>query len=50
MGNMAKNLEKEHLGLLWWLSSGKESAWRCRKHEFDTWSRRIPHALEQLSL
>ena len=23
MGNVAKNLEKEHLGLLWWLSSGK---------------------------
>ena len=31
------------LGLPWWLS-GKESACQCRKHEFDSWSRKILHA------
>ena len=28
-------------GLLWWLSS-KESACRCRRHEFNPWVRKIP--------
>ena len=28
--------------------SGKESACHCRKHRFDPWSRKIPHAVEQL--
>ena len=36
-------------GLPWGLS-GRESASRCRWCEFDPWSRKIPHALEQLSL
>ena len=38
------------LGLLapWWLS-GKESAYQCRRYRFDSWSRKIPHATEQLS-
>ena len=35
--------------LLWWLRS-KESACQCRGHEFNPWSRKIPHAAEQLSL
>ena len=35
--------------LPWWLG-GKESACQCRRHRFDPWSRKIPHALEQLSL
>ena len=35
-------------GLLWWLS-GKESICQCRRHWFDPWSGRIPHATEQLS-
>ena len=36
-------------GLPWWLS-GKESACQCRRHSYDPWSRKIPHAAEQLSL
>ena len=32
----------------WWLS-GKESICQCRRHGFDTWSGKIPHAAEQLS-
>jgi len=35
-------------GLPWWLS-GKESACQCRRHQFDPWSGKIPHATEQLS-
>ena len=35
-----KNLQ----GLPWWLS-GKESACRCRRHEFGPWSRKIPHVV-----
>ena len=35
-------------GLPWWLS-GKESACQCRTHGIDPWSRKIPHAPEQLS-
>ena len=35
----------------WWgRISGWESACQCKGHEFDTWSRKIPHASEQLSL
>ena len=32
----------------WWLS-GKESACQCRRHRFDPWSRKMPHAVGQLS-
>ena len=32
--------------LCWWLS-GKKSACQCRRHRFDTWSRKIPHATEK---
>ena len=32
----------------WWLS-GKESTCQCRGHGFDPWSRKTPHAMEQLS-
>ena len=39
----------EWRGLPWWLS-GKESACQCREHGFNLWSRKIPHATEQLSL
>ena len=35
-------------GLPWWLS-GEDSACRCRRHSFDSWSGKIPHAEEQLS-
>ena len=35
-------------GLPWWLS-GEESTCQCRRHWFDPWSRKIPHAVEQLS-
>ena len=30
--------------------SGKESACQCRRHEFDSWLGKIPHAEGQLSL
>ena len=32
-----------------WKYSDKESACQCRGHGFDPWSRKIPHALGQLS-
>ena len=35
-------------GLPWYLS-GKESACQCMRLRFSPWSRRIPHAVEQLS-
>ena len=35
-------------GLPWWLSR-KESTCQCRRHGSDPWSRKIPHATEQLS-
>ena len=35
-------------GLPRWLS-GKESNLQCRRHQFDPWSRKIPHAAGQLS-
>ena len=37
-----------NLGLPWWLS-GKESAYQCRTHKFNPWSRKISHAKEQRS-
>ena len=40
---------KKLQGLPWWLSS-KESACQCRRHEFNPWSRKIPHAVGQLNL
>ena len=33
-----------------WDLPGKESACQCRRHEFDPWSGKIPHAKGQLSL
>ena len=41
-----KNSKQE---LPWWLG-GKESTLQCRRHRLDPWSRKIPHASEQLSL
>ena len=38
----------ENLRLPWWPSRYK-SACQCRGHRFDPWSRKIPHATEQLS-
>ena len=35
-------------GLPWWLC-GEEPFCQGRKHGFDPWSRKIPHAVEQLS-
>ena len=32
----------------WWFS-GKESTCQCRRHGFNPWSGKIPHAAEQLS-
>ena len=36
------------MGFLWW-SRGEESTCQCREHGFNPWSRKIPHAVEQLS-
>ena len=36
------------MGLPWWLS-GKKSACQCKRYGFDPWSRKIPHAVEQVS-
>ena len=36
-------------GLPWWLG-GKDSTCQCKTHGLDSWSRKIPHATEQLSL
>ena len=47
-GPDAPFLKKEWVGLSWWLS-GKEPTRRCRRHRFDPWSGKIPHAVEQLS-
>ena len=44
-----KKKERKKEGLSWWLS-GKEFPCQCRRHGFDSWSGRIPHASEQLSL
>ena len=35
--------------LPWWLS-GKESTCQCRGYWFNSWSKKIPHAMGQLSL
>ncbi|XP_060013777.1 parathyroid hormone isoform X3 [Lagenorhynchus albirostris] len=42
-------LERPLSGLPRWCS-GWESACQCRRHGFEPWSGRIPHAAEQLSL
>ena len=39
---------KKKAGLPWWLSE-KESTCQRRRHGFDPWARKIPHAEEQLS-
>ena len=43
-----KRVKKLLQGFPWWLS-GKESACQCRRHGLDPWSRKIPHAMEQLN-
>ena len=40
--------KKNTCGLPSWFS-GKESAWQCRRHGFQPWSGKIPHAGEHLS-
>ena len=44
-----RDLIQEGKGLPWWLG-GKESACQRRRLGFDSWSEKIPHASEQLSL
>ena len=39
---------REFVGRPWW-PSGKEPTCQCRRHGFSPWSRKIPHAAEQLS-
>ena len=42
--------EKFHGQGLPWRLSDKESICQCRRHRFDPWSRKIPHAAEHLNL
>ena len=44
-----QNIPENLAGLPQW-SSGEESACQCRGHAFHPWSRKIPYAVEQLSL
>ena len=44
-----KAIKKDTRGLPWQLS-GKESACQFKRQRFNPWSRKIPHAAEQLSL
>ena len=37
-----------HVGFPWWLS-GKELTCQRRRHGFDPWSEKMPHAMENLS-
>ena len=39
---------KSSAGLPWWLSD-EESACQCRRHRFNPWSGKFPHAAEQWS-
>ena len=43
-----KALQEASLGLPWW-SNGEEFALQCKGHQFDPWSSKIPHAMEQLN-
>ena len=44
----AEVAQKTCIGLPCWLG-GEESTCQCRRHRFDSWSRRTPHAVKQLS-
>ena len=45
--SMQMEIKRKLEGLPWW-RSGWESACQCRGHRFEPWSRKIPHAVEQL--
>ena len=47
--NAGKRKKKKRSGLLWWLN-GKDSACECRRNRFSPSSKKIPRAMEQLSL
>ena len=47
--NLKKIIIKSWRGLSWWLR-GKESTCQCRRHGFQPWLGKTPHAAEQLSL
>ena len=42
-------IRKPNIRLLWW-SRSLESTCQCRRHRFSSRSKKIPHALDQLSL
>ena len=46
---LAVTIRNGNRGLPWWLS-GKESTCQCRRHRFNPWSGKIPHAVGQLYL
>ena len=43
------NIKVFPLRLPWWLS-GNKSICQCRRHRFNPWSRKTPHAMKQLRL
>ena len=43
-----KSREKEKRGRLPWWLSGKESACQCKRHVFDSWSKKISHTAEPM--
>ena len=47
--NLCGFITEAAIGLPWWLS-GKEFACQCRRQGFDPWFKKIPQAVEQLSL
>ena len=50
MKNTLKTIQNENQQVLPWWVSGKEYTRQCRRHGFDPWSRKVPHAGQQLSL
>ena len=45
MGSGRAGLRRDVSWLPWW-----PNGWECRRHVFNPWSRKIPHASEQLNL
>ena len=50
MKNTLETIQNENQQVLPWWLSGKEYTRQCGRHGFDPWSRKAPHAVQQLSL
>ena len=48
MNNSKRKLRRQLLELPRWLSD-KESSWQYRRHRFNPWPGKIPHAVEQMN-